>query len=235
MQANPSNTSPVAPADQPRTAQFQLAPARVTPILIGLNVLVYVVMVISGISPTEPTVPQLIAWGANFGPLTASGQWWRLLTACFLHIGFIHIALNMYILYQAGLFVERLYGGLRFLVLYLVAGIGGNLAGVLLHPMIVSAGASGAIFGVYGGLLAFLLRQRAVIRPEAAKAIGRSALIFIGINLFYGLATPHTDLTAHVGGIVTGFLAGLFLVRPLPVLPARSSPPRISGDPMQPS
>ncbi len=218
-----NRTSPVRPAEHPRTEQFQLAAAHVTYVLIGLNVLVFVLMLISGISLTDPTVPQLIAWGANFGPLTVSGQWWRLLTACFLHIGIVHIALNMYILYQAGLFVERLYGGFRFLVLYLAAGIGGNLAGVVLHPMIVSAGASGAIFGVYGGLLAFLLRQRAVIRPEAAQAIGRSALIFIGINLFYGLATPHTDLTAHVGGIVTGFLAGLLLVRPLPVLPAPPS------------
>ncbi len=212
MQANASNI-------RPRTAQFQLGQARITYILIGLNILVYLAMIVSGISPSEPTILQLIHWGANFGPLDRAGQWWRLLTACFLHIGFLHIAFNMYVLYQVGPFTERLYGGARYLLLYLVAGIGGNLLGILLHPMIVSAGASGAIFGVYGGLLAFLLRQRTAFRPEAVRAIGQSALIFIGFNLFYGLASAHTDLTAHIGGLFAGFLAGLVLVRPLPQLP----------------
>ncbi len=206
MQANPSS---------PRSARFQLGQAPVTYFLIGLNILVYVAMIVSGISPSQPTILQLIHWGANFGPLDRAGQWWRLLSACFLHIGFLHIAFNMYVLYQVGPFTERLYGGARYLLLYLVAGIGGNVLGVYLHPMIVSAGASGAIFGVYGGLLAFLLRQRAAIRPEAVKAIGQSALIFIGFNLFYGLASAHTDLTAHIGGLFAGFLAGLVLVRPL--------------------
>ncbi len=217
MQADPSN---IRPADQPRTAQIQLGQSRVTYVLIGLNILVYVAMIASGVSATEPTVLQLIHWGANFGPLDRAGQWWRLLTACFLHIGFLHIAFNMYVLYQAGPFTERLYGGTRFLSLYLLAGIGGNVLGILLHPMIISAGASGAIFGVYGGLLAFLLKERAALRPEAVKAIGRSALIFIGFNLFYGLASAHTDLTAHIGGLITGFLAGLLLARPLPRMPS---------------
>ncbi len=220
MQANPSDIpAPVRPADRPRTAQLLLGAASVSYILIGLNVLVFVAMVVSGVSVTEPTVLQLIHWGANFGPLDRAGQWWRLLTACFLHIGFLHIAFNMYVLYPAGPFTERLYGGARFLVLYLLAGIGGNVLGIWLHPNIISAGASGAIFGVYGGLLAFLLKERAALRPEAVSAIGRSALIFIGFNLFYGLASAHTDLTAHIGGLVTGFLAGLVLARPLPRVP----------------
>ena len=211
---------PAQTAAAPRPAPFRLGPAPVSPILIALNVLVFVAMALTGVSLTDPTIPQLIHWGANFGPLDHHGQWWRLLTACFLHIGFIHIALNMYILYQVGPFTERLFGSVRYLVLYLAAGIGGNVLGILLHPMIVSAGASGAIFGVYGALLAFLLRRRSVIRPEAVQAIGRSALIFLGINLFYGLATPHTDLSAHIGGLFTGFLLGLPLARPLPRLSA---------------
>lgn len=220
MQPDFNIASPARPANQPRPAQFQLAPARVTYILIGLNVLVFLLMLASGVSFTEPTILQLLHWGANFGPLDRAGQWWRLFTACFLHIGFLHIAFNMYVLYQAGPFTERLYGGLRFLVLYLVAGISGNVLGIFLHPMTVSAGASGAIFGVYGGLLAFLLRHRGALRPEAASAIGRSALIFIGFNLFYGLASAHIDVTAHVGGLFAGFLVGLVLVRPLPRQPA---------------
>ena len=213
-----SPASPVRSVDGPRTVQLQLGRARVTPILIGLNVLVFVLMVLSGISVTEPTAVQLVHWGADYGPLTTSGQWWRLLTACFLHIGIIHIAFNMYILYQAGMFTERLFGGARYLAVYLFAGIGGNILGILLHPNTVSAGASGAIFGVYGGLLAFLLRQRATIRPEAAKSIGQSALIFIGYNLVFGVVSPSTDLTAHIGGLVTGFVVGFALARPLPRL-----------------
>ena len=199
--------------EQPRAVQPHRLQLSVTTVLIGLNALVYLAMVVSGISPTEPTVLQLVHWGANFGPLTESGQWWRLLTACFLHIGIIHIGFNMYVLYQVGPFTERLYGGVRYLAVYLIAGIAGNVLGIVLHPGIVSAGASGAIFGVYGGLLAFLLRQRAVVRPEAAKAIGKSALIFIGYNLVFGLATPHTDLTAHIGGLFAGFLVGFALAR----------------------
>jgi rhomboid protease GluP len=221
MQPDPSTS--VVSGSSPQV-QHKLAPARITPILIGLNALVFLAMVVTGVSITEPTSLQLVQWGANFGPLTVSGQWWRLLTACFLHVGIIHIAINMFILYQAGMFTERLFGPVRYLAVYLIAGIGGNILGILLHPNIVSAGASGAIFGVYGGLLAFLLRNRAVVRPEAAKAIARSALIFLGYNLVYGLATPHTDLTAHIGGLFTGFVAGYALARPRPLL----APPAIS-------
>lgn len=224
MQSNPSDIpAPVRPADHPRTTAFQLGAAPVTPILIGLNILVYVLMFLSGVSPTDPTVLQLLHWGANFGPLEHAGQWWRLFTACFLHIGFVHIASNMYVLYQVGPFTERLYGTARYLALYLIAGIAGNILGLVLHPMTVSAGASGAIFGVYGGLLAFLLRQRAVLRPEAVRAIGQSALIFVGFNLFYGFASAHIDMTAHIGGLAAGFLVGLVLVRPLPQRPVASA------------
>ena len=229
MATNPSNVpAPVRPAGQTRAAHVELRPARVTPILIGLNALVFVAMVFRGISVTSPTVEQLLDWGANYGPLTLSGQWWRLLTACFLHIGLLHIGFNMYVLYQVGPFTERLFGGLRYVAVYLIAGISGNVLGLVLHPTVVSAGASGAIFGVYGGLLAFLLRERAALRPEAVRAVGQSALIFIGFNLVYGLATPHTDLSAHIGGLFAGFLAGFLLARPL--RPA----PGLPGEPIQP-
>ncbi len=215
-----------SPVPQPprRTLQSYGNAAPVTTALIVLNVLVFLGMAVSGVSLTDPTVLQLVHWGANYGPLTVSGQWWRLLTACFLHIGFIHIAFNMYVLYQVGPFTERLFGPWRFLVVYLAAGIGGNLLGLYLHPNIVSAGASGAIFGVYGGLLAFLLRQRAVIRPEAAKSVAKSALIFLGYNLVFGLASPHTDLTAHFGGLLVGFLVGYALASPDYLLRASANP-----------
>ncbi len=209
---------------QPRTLQPRRLQTSVTTVLIGLNILVFLAMAVSGVSLTESTVLQLVHWGADYAPLTLSGQWWRLLTACFLHIGIIHIGFNMYVLYQVGPFTERLFGGPRYLAVYLIAGIGGNILGLFLHPNIVSAGASGAIFGVYGGLLAFLLRQRAVIRPEAAKSVGKSALIFLGYNLVYGVISPNTDLTAHIAGLFTGFIVGFALATPTHLLtPSRTS------------
>ena len=216
-------TSSRFPKPSPRTLQPRRAPAPVTSALIVLNVLIFLGMALSGVSLTSPTALQLVHWGANYGPLTTSGQWWRLLTACFLHIGVLHIAFNMYVLYQVGPFTERLFGELRYLVVYLAAGIGGNLLGLYLHPNIVSAGASGAIFGVYGGLLAFFLRQRTLIRPEAAKSVTQSAIIFLGYNLVFGLASPHTDLTAHIGGLVVGFLVGYPLASPHHLLRSRAT------------
>ncbi len=208
MYSEPATSNP-----QPQPPPAYVAPRKpvVTTALIGINVAVFLAMVASGLSFFSPTAEQVFRWGANYGPVTVQGQWWRLFTACFLHFGIIHIGFNMWVLYQVGYFTERLYGGARYLAVYLIAGIGGNIVGLLLHPNVVAAGASGAIFGVYGGLLAFLLRRRGVVNPQAAKAVTRSVFIFLAYNLFYGLADRHTDLTAHIGGLTIGFLAGLLL------------------------
>lgn len=202
----------------PETAVSPPVPARirkpiVTPALLGLNVLVFVLMTVSGVSPISPDVRQVLAWGASWGPLTASGQWWRLLTACFLHFGIVHIGFNMYVLYQIGYFTEPLFGPVLFLLLYLAAGLGGNLLGLWLHPMGVSAGASGAIFGLYGGLLGFLLVRRRSLVAERVKAVTRSVLIFLGYNVVFGLADRRTDLSAHFGGLLTGFLVGCLFAK----------------------
>ena len=183
--------------------------------LIAINVAVYLAMVISGISPMQPTPAQVLAWGGNSGPFTMYGEWCRLVTACFLHYGLIHIGMNMFILFQAGIFVEKLFGNVRYLLLYLLAGVGGNIAGLYIHPLGVAAGASGAVFGVYGGLLGFLVVQHGVVPKSSSVAIAKSAGIFLAYNLVYGLSSKTTDLTAHIGGLVTGFLMGCALARPL--------------------
>jgi membrane associated rhomboid family serine protease len=195
----------------------------VTPALIAINLAVFVLMVLTGVSPTDPTLAQLVRWGADFGPLTTQGQWWRLLTAAFVHIGVLHVLMNMYVLWSSGVFTERLFGNINFLLLYLLAGIGGNLASVALHPFTVAAGASGAVFGVYGGLLGYLLVQRKTIPRKTVRSLAQGALVFIGYNAIFGInPLLNIDLTAHFGGLITGFLAGCALAQPL--VPAAQSP-----------
>lgn len=195
----------------------------VTIALIAINVIVFLTGVfVAPESFMQPTTQMLLAWGANFAPLTLHGESWRLITACFLHVGVIHIAMNMFILFQIGIFAEILFGELRFLLVYLLAGLAGSLASVAAQPPIVSAGASGAVFGVYGAVLAFLLIQRGVIPTAQAWSIAKSAGIFIVYNLIYGLARPGIDVRAHIGGLIGGFLVGAALARPLSPGPQKS-------------
>jgi rhomboid protease GluP len=187
----------------------------VTETLIAVNVLVFVLMVARGVSPLEPDEADLIAWGAGCAPRTTGGEWWRLLTATFLHVGVIHLAMNMYVLWDAGRLMERIFGNAGFLVLYLAAGLAGSVASVVWHPDGVSAGASGSVFGVYGGLLGFLLCQRASIPPEALQRFQRSGLVFIGLNTMIGFSIKRIDMAAHLGGLAGGFLGGVVLAHPL--------------------
>jgi rhomboid protease GluP len=197
-------------------AAYAAAPQSVVTIaLIAINLLIFVLMVIKGVPFMEPTAGDVLPFGANFGPFTLNGEWWRLITGCFLHFGVIHIAMNMIVLYQVGIFTEKLYGNVRYLVMYLLAGVGGNLAGLYIHPNTVSAGASGAVFGVYGALLAYLVVQRGVVPNASAASIAKSSGIFLAINIVYGLRSPNTDMTAHIGGFITGFLVGALLARPI--------------------
>lgn len=198
-----------------RTLRILTPRGFVTEALIAVNVLVFVIMVARGVSPMEPKIADLLAWGAGYGPRTTGGQWWRLFTATFLHIGIFHLAMNMYVLWSAGRIVERLLGNAGFLLLYLAAGLSGSVASVLWSPYVVSAGASGAVFGVYGALLGFLVRERTSIPGEALQSLQRSALAFLGYNLLFGLSVKGIDMAAHVGGLAGGFLGGLVLAYPL--------------------
>ena len=194
----------------------------VTPTVIAINVIVFVVMVVSGVPVFEPTGDQLIRWGADFGPLTTHGEWWRILTATFVHVGLMHVLVNMVILLNIGMFTERLFGNGGFAVLYLLSGLGGSLASLAWRPFTVSAGASGAIFGVYGGLLGFLILHRQIVPGEVLRPLMKSALIFLGYNLIYGLAKSEVDVAAHLGGLATGFCVGCALA-PALVAPAEDS------------
>jgi rhomboid protease GluP len=182
-----------------------------TPALIALNVVVFLVMVARGVSAVAPPADALIRWGADYGPLTTHGQWWRLLTCAFLHIGVTHLAANMVALVIIGKFTERLFGNAGFLVLYLLGALAGSLTSLSIHPMTVSAGASGAIFALYGGLFGFLLVQRSTMSYATMTSLSLNGIGFVAFNLFYGLTKEHIDMAAHVGGVLAGIPIGAAL------------------------
>ena len=169
-------------------------------------------MVATGVSWTNPTSEELIRWGAEYGPNTLSGQYWRLLTAAFVHIGIVHIALNMWCLWSLGRLLERLVGSFTTFGIYLVTGVGASLLSLIWDPMRVSAGASGAIFGIAGTLIPVLYYGNLGLPPEDIRKLLGYVVRFSLINLVYGLR-GHVNNMAHLGGLVTGLLAGFFLAR----------------------
>jgi membrane associated rhomboid family serine protease len=187
----------------------------VTPIIIGINVLVFLVMVVSGVGFFSPDVGKMIQWGVDYGPLTTNGQSWRLLTSMFLHFGIMHIALNMVVLYQLGPLVERLFGNFCFLVIYLLSGLCGSLLSAIMHPVTAAGGASGAIFGVCGALIGFLAIQRSVIPRPLLKSLMNSMIFFVILNVAIGSSAKGIDMSAHIGGLLSGIVLGAILSRRL--------------------
>jgi rhomboid protease GluP len=191
--------------------------AWVTPAIVAINAVVFAVMLIAGVHIWSPAIPDLIDWGANFGPQTTGGEPWRLFTSTYLHIGILHIAMNMFVLWQAGLLVERLVGSFGYAVMYTLSGLVGAVASVAYQPTAVSAGASGSVFGVFGCLVAIYLMRRNsdAISVKAIERAGGGAAVFIGYNLVIGANIEGIDMAAHVGGLVGGFVCGLVLSLPL--------------------
>jgi rhomboid protease GluP len=189
---------------------------RVMPCLIALNVLVFLAMLASGAGFWHTSNGIQLAWGANFGPATQDGQWWRLVSALFLHFGALHLMMNMWALWDAGQLVERMYGPLRFAAIYFFSGIAGNLLSLVSHQgLAVSGGASGAIFGVFGALLLYLWRERQVLQAHEFRWLFWGVAGFAGITIVLGLLIPGIDNAAHIGGFVAGLLSGAGLARPL--------------------
>ncbi len=180
----------------------------VTNLLLGAIVLMFVVETLLGGSTR---IEVLVFLGANVPELVAQGQWWRLVAAMFLHIGMIHLAVNGYALYQLGHLFESLVGSGRFLAVYFGAGVAGSIASVIFTRG-VSAGASGAIFGLLGALLGFLLKRRDRLTPAARSLLAQLGFWAV-INIFLGFTVPQIDNAAHLGGLAVGLAAG-FLVAP---------------------
>ncbi len=208
------------------TARFPIVVA----VLVAANLIVYLAQLASGVHWMEPQIAQLIAWGANVAPFTLAGEPWRLFSSMFLHIGFIHIALNMYLLIALGPFVEREFGKLRFSLVYLLSGLFGSIASALWHghhkvsksafvmgqyletsnlQLIVAAGASGALMGICGAFLGRMLSAGIDEQDQGAVGMKGPLVQTIAINLVMGFLNPGIDNACHIGGLVGGFVLGV--------------------------
>jgi len=206
------------------------APA--THILVAINCLVFLAMVASHVSPISPTVDQLMNWGASSaGNVLIEGQWWRIVTAMFLHVGILHLALNMWCLWNLGLLAEPLMGSWGVFAVYILTGAAGNMLSTFANwwgyhadwlkyhdPGVfpAGAGASGAVFGIAGALIVLLKSNRLPVPPVELKKLRRSVIYFAAINLFIGFSISigtqvmHKGLSidnyAHLGGCACGLL-----------------------------
>ena len=192
--------------------------ATVTGAIIALNAAAFIVMAgflgAGWIQPADITA--YIKYGANNGAATTDGQWWRLLTSMFMHYGILHVALNMWALFNTGLFLEKLQGRALFAITYLGSGLAGGFASILWNgDRVWSAGASGAVFGVIGGIIGFTLRERQSIPRPVLRRMTSSSLAFAGYNILFGFSIPGIDNAAHLGGLAGGIGLGWLLAMPV--------------------
>jgi rhomboid protease GluP len=215
--------APPPPPRPRRPNRWSYAPA--TYVLVGINCLVFLGMVLNGVSIVAPGTEDLWRWGANNGrSVLYYGQWWRLLTANFVHVGILHLATNMWCLWNLGLLGEPMLGPFGMVAIYVLTGISGNLLstavhpGVMGHPDIVGAGASGAVFGL-AGVLIMLLNSPLLPVPRAElQRLRKSVIYFAVLNFVIGAGTLiartsiQIDNMAHLGGFLSGLAMGVPLV-----------------------
>ena len=195
--------------------QIRLSQPYVTRTLLVINVVVFVAMIVYGfvtfgtIRGTED-MRVLVFFGAKVNEFIAQGQTWRLFTAMFIHIGVFHLLFNLYALFALGPLVEGYYGHARFLAIYLIAGLFGSLASYAFSDS-VSAGASGAIFGLAGAIIVFFMRYRENFGTRG-RSILQNMLLIIGINLVFGFTARGIDNWGHIGGLIGGTVAAYGLL-----------------------
>lgn len=176
-----------------------------TPLLLITNIIVFIIMIVNGTNIFDPQVEKLILWGANVRELTINGEWWRLISCMFIHIGVFHLLMNLYALIFIGILLEPLIGKNRFIVAYLITGFIASTSSLYWNTFAVSAGASGAIFGLFGVFLALLTTSH--IDKSIKKPMLIYISIYVGINLINGLKDG-IDAAAHIGGLVSGLAIG---------------------------
>ncbi len=178
--------------------------ALVTKALIAINVAIYLITCVQGSGLNNPG-GSLFVKMLLFGPLVAHGDWWRLITAAFLHASILHIAFNMLALWWFGAPVENYLGRARFLMLYLVAGLAGSAGALIQSPTTPVVGASGAIFGILGAML--------ILEYQATGRLGGNAMTLIVINLALGFVIANVSIGGHIGGLIGGILGTLAFAR----------------------
>lgn len=196
-----------------RPSQIKLMP--VTSAIIGANVLVFAGMTLSGVSPVAPQISDLVKWGANTGLQTLASQPWRMWTSNYVHIGIVHIAVNMWGLWILGGLAERIFDRWTYFLIYTFCGIAGSLTSLGLHPNRFGAGASGAIFGLAGALISALYLGHLPVPPRAVRSTVKSLVLVAAYNLIFGAVVPGIDNSAHMGGLVCGLVLGAVLARHL--------------------
>jgi len=201
-----SSSSAVPGAAPVRTnVRLPLAKPVVTYVLLAAIAVVFIAETLLGGSTNLDTLQKL---GAQVNPLVAQGAYWRLLASMFLHIGLMHIGFNGWALFILGREVEAFYGSIRFTVIYFITGIFGSLTYYLLGSNVLSAGASGAIFGLVGAEIAYFLRNRPLFGSLGRQRLANLAIL-VGINLVFGFTMPGINNMAHLGGLLSGLVLGL--------------------------
>ena len=197
-----------------------------TQVLFGANVAIFIAMVAASGSIEAFPGKILGNFGANWGPFTLSGDWWRLITYMFVHADIFHIGFNMWCLWSLGSLCESLYGRWTFGAIYLIAGVTGGLARLAWDPTVPSVGASGAIFGLAGALIASLYLGEFTMPRFAIESNLRSLLFFAGFNILFGISPIgdwfgiHVDNACHIGGLVSGLILGALIARLAPQVDA---------------
>lgn len=200
--------APPPPSTQPPSLRIPVTRPRWVWIFLGLNLVVWLAMTMAGGSENDAV---LIQFGANYAPRIVAGETWRLITANFLHIGIVHLLVNSYALYALGPETEALFGSSRFVTIYLMSGLSGSILSFGLGAgAVVSAGASTALFGLLGTLLAFFVRNRKHFGSVGERRVQHYVFLAL-INLIYGLTTPGIDNLGHIGGFIGGATLGWLL------------------------
>lgn len=220
----PVQSGPFVAGDEDFEAKLDRLPAAdsfwtsVTGLIVIANVLAFVALGLAGagwfkVADMQPYV----RFGANQAIATADGQWWRLVSSMFLHYGILHLLLNMWALVQAGQLVEKLTGRVLYVLVFFGSGILGSLTTLVWHGKAGawSAGASGAVFGVYGALIGFIVRQRQTVPQQVRRPVLNGALAFAAYNLVFGFLMPGVDNAAHLGGLIGGLSLGALVALPL--------------------
>ncbi|MEX0624483.1 rhomboid family intramembrane serine protease [Saccharospirillum sp.] len=176
-----------------------------TPAIIYINTALFILVALYTQSIMWFPARELVVLGGNFGPLTVDGQWWRLLTSVFLHGGLLHLIFNALVLANIGIFLEPLLGRVSFAIVYLVTGLLASLTSLMFNYGVVSVGASGAIFGMYGFFLALLTTK--LFKREFRTTFLKNTLGFVALNIAIGFFGP-IDNAAHLGGLISGFILG---------------------------